>query len=1848
MRSMKRLYVLRYFGLLLGNLLPLLACSQTAQPPSYFGARPGLIVDFRQPEKSTFNPPLRMATPKQALRTRGDVPLTRKCATVEMEKKRQIQNAGATESTQTFEGWIDKRLDEKTRSRSGRREELKVYTIPTVVHIIYSNPGQNISGQQVLSQLEVLNEDYRRRNPNNRSVPAAFQGIATDTHIEFCLAQRDPQGRPTNGIHRVSQGGSPFTEETINNLIKPQTSWDPNRYFNIWVCDIADGILGFAQFPHSAQVQGIPTGSTAAHTDGVVINYKAFGTVGTVSSPFNGGRTATHEVGHWLGLRHIWGDGNCSVDDFCEDTPPTDGAHFNCPNTGTACDGQRAMVSNFMDYTDDACMNLFTEDQMARMRMVLENSPRRKSLLNSNACQPPITPPQPAFAASIRTGCEPLEVQFINQSKGESLSYQWQFEGGRPSSSTEANPTVSYRRPGRFPVTLTATNAAGTRIIREAEYIEVMAAGVALPFVADFEAGPFPPQGLTLYNPQNDYPWQRDPRVSGNGQGSASLTINNFDNRQRGSLDWLLTPVMDFSGKKEVQLSFKVAYAPYNRSYSDTLGVFIATDCGSSFRNIYLRGGERLSTTEASTMAFRPEAEQWRTEVIDLSQWAGQSHVQLAFVNRAGYGNYLYLDDIQVETKRAPAPQPAFRASARSVCPGDTVRFEDNSAPNPQHWVWSFPGGTPASDTLRRPYVRYTQPGRYPVTLTVSNEGGSQSLTQEGFIEVKPQPRLSLTASDTDVCLGESVTLKVEAESDYQWSLGPGITPPRGDQVKFTPQTDATYAVSIPARGGQCAAREELTVRVGSSGRSLAITPPQATICQGEAVTLNATGADQYQWTPTDGLDHPNSALVKASPDQTTRYTVLGISPGCTTRQEITVYVESPPTGFQVESEKARLCPGEQTLLRASGAASYTWSPAASLNQREGAEVIARPEVSTRYRVEAISPNGCQATQEIEIAVVPKPELSLIASKRISCPGEAVRILAQGAASYRWPSRPDLQPMGNSATAKPTEAVEYQVVGRSAEGCTDTSRIALDVYPRPELSLTASRQTLCPGDRTVLTASGGQDYVWYPAQKLKVYNNQPNQAEATLRSDQTFSVVATDERGCKAEASIDIEVADGLSDQPMADFSISSTSTCAGQAVQFTSRSKNAAQYSWSFEGGEPSSSFEPNPKVIFREEGLHDVRLTVRSCAGLQASKERQDYLLVTSPFDLKLNTDDVSVCYGAPFQLRASGGKNYSWSPARYLDQTTGSSVVARPEQTTTYTATATDAQGCQSQASVTLTVIGGEEQVGVTPFEPVICEGGQVDLQASGGVTYTWSPQRGLDRSFGATVTATPEQTTRYTVEIITVDGCTYRKPVTVTVRQSNALALTASADEICPGEAVTLEASGEGVFRWSPDARLSAATGPKINAYPRETTTFTVEGVDANGCRATAKRTVKVINQPALTVSAVDPSICRGTTTELLAKGEGPFQWSPTQGLLQRSGPSVTASPQRTTTYTVSAGEGRCRAEKRITVEVLEPTALTIEPESPSVCPGTTLELEATSGSRHRWSGPGLNTAFGSRIQVSPQQTTAYSVTGLDAQGCESKGSISVSVKEGDFLQVSSSASIYCLGQSQPVRLIAKGAATYRWEGNGLSGDSGAQVTATPDRKSTYRVLGEDAYGCRDTGTVTLDVGRIEPAFQMSTNRLDLARSLGVVDFSDQTPDGQEWLWDFGEGSRSREQNPVHVYDQVGTYTITMLVSDGVCQGRATQELVVENTSSLETLTSEGRFEVSAPGSDGIVQLSLLSPQEMFLRLRLLDAEGKQLALAALRLQEGPYRQQLDLSSFPKGTYYVQLLDGSGSVTREFQY
>ena len=307
-----------------------------------------------------------------------------KCSSVKIREQRMMEDPSLLIQIQNSEienqKWI---LDYTKKNKSNQ-----VITIPVVVHVVYNSIAENISDAQIFSQIEILNQDFRLKNSNAFPKDHPYYQYTADTEIEFCLAIKDPYGNTTSGITRTKTKQVSFSD--IDDKVKyglkgGKDNWDPTKYLNLWVCNLSDNVLGYATFPSDLKY--------FKYSDGVVIKHQAFGNIGTAGTDgftVNSlGRTATHEIGHWLNLNHIWGDADCG-DDLVDDTKPSKNENYDCPTfpynanscIGTGTNGE--MYMNYMDYVNDDCMSMFTAGQGLRMRAALNGD--RKFLLTSNGC----------------------------------------------------------------------------------------------------------------------------------------------------------------------------------------------------------------------------------------------------------------------------------------------------------------------------------------------------------------------------------------------------------------------------------------------------------------------------------------------------------------------------------------------------------------------------------------------------------------------------------------------------------------------------------------------------------------------------------------------------------------------------------------------------------------------------------------------------------------------------------------------------------------------------------------------------------------------------------------------------------------------------------------------------------------------------------------------------------------------------------------------------------------------------------------------------------------------------------------------------------------------------------------------------------------------------------------------------------------------------------------------------------------------------------------------------------------------------------------------------------------------
>jgi PKD repeat protein len=527
--------------------------------------------------------------------------------------------------------------------------------IPVVFHVIHDGGAENISKAQLLDQIRILNEDFSKTNPDTVNTPAPFAAVSANCNIEFRMAQLDPQGNCTDGIVRTY---SPLTNNANDNT-KGLSFWPNTRYLNVWVVKSIDNgggpgtILGYAQFP----------GVGNPNTDGVMIRHDCIGSIGTaLTGPFafEVGRTATHEVGHWLGLRHIWGDANCG-NDMVNDTPRAQAANSGCPTfphdpnicTGTGADGE--MYCNYMDYSNGTCLNMFTAGQKAVMDFVLSGI-RSNIISNNNLIMTGTTGSPPVLVADFfpqgpKFICTGTSVNFSSTSyNGQPASWSWNFPGGTPGTSSDSTPTIQYNTPGTYNVSLTVTNSAGsdtktmngvvlvssaTATYSSWQYYEGFESTVSVPNTDFFVINNGGPAWTVVTGP--------------NQAGVKSISLSNSTN-ELDQVDEFIGPTINLSVIPSPVFTFWLSFAQREQSDADRLQVYVSTNCGSTWNLRYSKSGTPLSTVPPTGGSFVPTnaITEWRQETVNLGSYATASNLRYKFVFISGGGNNVYIDNINM------------------------------------------------------------------------------------------------------------------------------------------------------------------------------------------------------------------------------------------------------------------------------------------------------------------------------------------------------------------------------------------------------------------------------------------------------------------------------------------------------------------------------------------------------------------------------------------------------------------------------------------------------------------------------------------------------------------------------------------------------------------------------------------------------------------------------------------------------------------------------------------------------------------------------------------------------------------------------------------------------------------------------------------------------------------------------------------------------------------------------------------------------------------------------------------------------------------------------------------------
>jgi len=580
------------------------------------------------------------------------------------------------------------RLSAVQNQQNGNRVTL---TVPVVFHIVLGNPAV-VTDAQIQAQLDTLNKDYGGLNGDSVNIPSYFKPLFGKSGIQFCLARQTPAGEPTSGIERVTTTKASFlnTDDGVKHAASGGTdTWDPTSYYNVWICQLSGGILGYGTFP----------GTGNDNEQGVVVDYRSL--PGGSYPMYSGGKTLTHETGHYFDLYHIWGDdsGACTGTDFVDDTPNQANSSSVCPagikTDNCTATGDGIIYQDYMDYTYDNCLVMFTNQQVTRMESAF--IAYRSSLLTSVACQAPVSY---NFDAQLKSLNQPSQRICSNPF---SPSVTIRNRGTQTLSALTVTAVVDNITAGTFTWTGSLAQLASTDITLNA--ITVTAGNHVLklyvsnpnnntdqntvndtltinfqynePVIAvseGFEGSIFPPTGWDIVNPDNGVSWQK---VTGAAKtGNSSVMIKNHDYSSIGQQDYLRLPDASIAGADSAFFSFQVAAATYSdintaNNNWDTLEVLISTDCGQNYTSLYKKWGSSLVThTAADTSFFIPGASEWRKDSINISNYISPNKVLLAFRNTTGFENNIYIDDVNLRTVTV---NPNLKSRGFLVTPSPTT-----------------------------------------------------------------------------------------------------------------------------------------------------------------------------------------------------------------------------------------------------------------------------------------------------------------------------------------------------------------------------------------------------------------------------------------------------------------------------------------------------------------------------------------------------------------------------------------------------------------------------------------------------------------------------------------------------------------------------------------------------------------------------------------------------------------------------------------------------------------------------------------------------------------------------------------------------------------------------------------------------------------------------------------------------------------------------------------------------------------------------------------------------------------------------------------------------------------------
>jgi Pregnancy-associated plasma protein-A/SprB repeat/Secretion system C-terminal sorting domain len=1652
-----------------------------------------------------------------------------------------------------------------------------IINIPVVVHVIHTGQpvgtGMNIPDAQIFAQMDILNDDFSALNANFPLTPAQWQPAIGNPEINFCLAAIDPNGNPTNGItrHNMTVTGSNTSNSNIESVIKPATWWDSDLYYNIWVLPIpgttaAGGTTGYAYYPFN--------GTIGTSSDGSVVDYRWFGGPGF---PQSGDKTLTHETGHYLGLPHTFDGDNCGSDDGFTDTPNMSAAtssivpNLNCspssfPTGPTTCTAEHMYV-NYMDYVNDEyCYTSFSNQQIALMRAVLNGQSNafgygsRLPLANNAVAVCTFYDNDAAVTKILNPGtfvCQTgqitpvVEITNFGQNNLQTVTINYKINNNTPVSlvwatnlATAERDTVTlapYTPPGGAYVftayTTLPNGVADEQPVNDTTDIQTLAlTPLPLPLLENFENPAFNPtvNGLFVFDITNDgVSWVRSTAASGFGVGTASAMFDNYNNGgiPLGTIDALITPIYDFSSVTDGKVTFDVAYAYYQNGaqvLSDTLIVLISTNCGTNYtQQIYVKGGAVLSTAPPTAAQFTPTPTQWRTETIDLSAFDGEDNVSIMFVNYYGYGNRLFIDNINISQPCAlTVSESHTNIDCFDDCTGSAI-VNPSGGTGAYTYQWSANANNATTQSVNNLCA-----GTY--TVTVSN---GPTCTAVATVVIMENSQLNTTVSGTNptaVGLNNGTATANPTGGDnsiytYAWSNG-AIT------QTITGLAPNTYTVTV-TDGAGCTVVGSIVITPFDCGAYGIMVTGTNVNCFGNnngtaTATVNAgtgTAPFTYNWSNSAG----NVPTITGLGPNVYSVTVTDAN-GCTATGSYTV---TQPTALTVNvSATDETAPdannGTVTAVPAGGTnpTTFAWSNGGNT----GMIINLAPGV---YTVTVTDANGCTAIASGTVNEAPVDcssfNIAVQSSMNVSCNGGPcngnINLTVNGGAT---PLTFDWNNNTLDGQQNPSNLCEgtYSVTVTDNNGC---SASLIHTITQPDNALTVdwlASNINCFGQCTGSIQANGQG-------GTGPYSVNISGGSFTNLCAGNYNITVTDAQGCTATALV-----------PVTEFGpdqISATVTdavCFGQcngSISISATNNGPYTFSWS-NGGNSASQ---NNLCA----GAYNITVTNAQACSTVINET------VGSPTALTVNvaTTPISApgANDATATATPSGGSpnyGYLWQPN---GETTASIGPLAPGL---YTVVVTDAAGCTVQQNVVINpfdCVGFSANISGTTGQTCadICDG-TISTSVTGGaapITYSWS-----DATLNGQSAPTGLCAGSYTVTISEGNGCSVILNTTVTTPAPLVVSISGTNPSSPGANDGTASASASGgstpyTYLWSPNGE----TTPNIsNLGPG---TYTVVVTDDNDCTATETFVIQAIDCStfSLGLSIVDV-LCFGQNTGMatatLSGGSTPYTylWS-----TNASTSSITNLSAGNYSITVSDNAG-CTIVQNFAVTQAPIMGISISSTNETTAganDGTaTVNVSGgTPGYTYLWcNGSTTNTA----INLPPGQCA---VTIIDNNGCIATVSVIIgagTVDCSNFAATLTPTAVTCFnGQNGSVSAVTTGGTgmiSYLWSNNANT----STISNVPS--GNYSVTITSGNGCQLISSAFVGTPTAIVLNTTSTNETTAGANDGTatVTASGGTP-GYTYLWCNGATTNGAQNLPpgvcsVTVTDNNGCMSVaTVIINAG---------------------------------------------------------------------------------------------------------